>query len=80
MTTSDAVKWDERGLVPAIVQEAATGAVLMMAWMNAEALRLCHATGETHFWRIATETFFSFLSSRLAPPATQVNTHVSIGF
>jgi phosphoribosyl-AMP cyclohydrolase len=50
MTTSDAVKWDERGLIPAIVQEAGTGQVLMMAWMNAEALRLCFATGETHFW------------------------------
>ncbi len=50
MTGSDAVKWDERGLVPVIVQEAATGEVLMMAWMNAEALRLCFSTGETHFW------------------------------
>ena len=46
----DAIKWDERGLVPAIVQEAATGEVLMMAWMNADAVRLCLETGETHFW------------------------------
>ena len=45
-----AIKWNEQGLVPAIVQEAATGEVLMMAWMNAESLRLCLATGETHFW------------------------------
>jgi phosphoribosyl-ATP pyrophosphohydrolase/phosphoribosyl-AMP cyclohydrolase len=42
--------WDDRGLVPAVVQDARTGAVLMMAWMNEEALRLTLETGETHFW------------------------------
>ena len=47
---TEAIKWDERGLVPAIVQEARTGEVLMLAYMNAEALRLCQETGETHFW------------------------------
>jgi phosphoribosyl-ATP pyrophosphohydrolase/phosphoribosyl-AMP cyclohydrolase len=41
---------DERGLVPAIVQDATTGAVLMLAWMNAEALRLTRETGVVHFW------------------------------
>ncbi len=43
-------KFDERGLVPAIVQDAATGQVLMLAWMNAESLALTLQTGETHFW------------------------------
>jgi len=42
--------WDDRGLVPAIVQDATSGAVLMMAWMNAEALRLTRETGFAHFW------------------------------
>jgi phosphoribosyl-ATP pyrophosphohydrolase/phosphoribosyl-AMP cyclohydrolase len=42
--------YDERGLVPCIVQDAATDAVLMLAWMNAEALRLTRTTGEVHFW------------------------------
>lgn len=42
--------WDERGLVPAIVQDADTGVVLMLAWMNAEAWRLTRETGEVHFW------------------------------
>jgi len=42
--------WDERGLVPAIAQDAITGTVLMMAWMNREALDLTRATGEAHFW------------------------------
>lgn len=44
------VKWDERGLMPAIVQDAQSGAVLMLAYMNAEALRLTQETGESHFW------------------------------
>ena len=35
----DQIRWDERGLVPAIAQEAATGDVLMLAWMDREALR-----------------------------------------
>jgi phosphoribosyl-ATP pyrophosphohydrolase/phosphoribosyl-AMP cyclohydrolase len=43
-------KWNEQGLAPAIVQDARTGEVLMMAWMNAEAWRLTRETGEAHFW------------------------------
>ena len=43
-------KYDEGGLVPCVVQDALTGAVLMVAWMNAEALRLTQETGEVHFW------------------------------
>jgi phosphoribosyl-AMP cyclohydrolase len=45
-----AVKFDANGLVPAIVQEEATGQVLMMAWMNAETLRMSLAEGRTVFW------------------------------
>jgi phosphoribosyl-AMP cyclohydrolase/phosphoribosyl-ATP pyrophosphohydrolase/phosphoribosyl-AMP cyclohydrolase len=44
------VKYDEQGLVPAIVQEEGTGEVLMMAWMNAETLRMSLAEGRTVFW------------------------------
>jgi phosphoribosyl-ATP pyrophosphohydrolase/phosphoribosyl-AMP cyclohydrolase len=44
------VNWDERGLVPAIVQDANSGAVLMLAYMNTEALQLTIETGEAHFW------------------------------
>ncbi len=43
-------RWDDRGLVPAVVQDATTGAVLMVAWMNAEALALTRQTGIVHFW------------------------------
>lgn len=40
----DAVKWDAQGLVPAIAQDAATGDILMVAWMNREALAETAAT------------------------------------
>lgn len=42
--------YDERGLVPCVVQDASAGTVLMVAWMNAEALRLTRETGIVHFW------------------------------
>lgn len=44
------IRFDERGLVPAIVQDATTREVLMMAWMNAETLRLTLQEGRTVFW------------------------------
>lgn len=44
------LKYDERGLIPCIVQDADTLDVLMMAWMNAESLRLTLEQGETVFW------------------------------
>ena len=42
--------YDERGLVPCIVQDATSDVVLMLAWMNAESLRLTRETGTVHFW------------------------------
>jgi phosphoribosyl-AMP cyclohydrolase len=45
-----AVKYTADGLVPAIVQEAGTGQVLMMAWMNADTLRMTLDEGRTVFW------------------------------
>jgi phosphoribosyl-AMP cyclohydrolase len=44
------VKWDEHGLVPVIAQEAATGDVLMFAWMNREALARTVECGEAVYW------------------------------
>jgi phosphoribosyl-AMP cyclohydrolase len=44
------LSWDERGLLPAVVQSAESGAVLMVAWMNAEALDRTRASGEAWFW------------------------------
>jgi phosphoribosyl-AMP cyclohydrolase len=44
------IHFDERGLVPAIVQDHQTGAVLMLAYMNAQAIQRTIATSEAHFW------------------------------
>ena len=46
----DEIAWDERGLVPAIAQEAFTNRVLMVAWMNREALRETVTTGQAVYW------------------------------
>ncbi|HEY7363585.1 MAG TPA: bifunctional phosphoribosyl-AMP cyclohydrolase/phosphoribosyl-ATP diphosphatase HisIE [Methylomirabilota bacterium] len=46
----DDLKFDDRGLIPAVVQEADTGEVLMVAWMDRRALEATLATGLTHFW------------------------------
>lgn len=50
MSQFNDLKWDERGLIPAIVQDAATGEVLMLAYMSREALERSISTGEAHFW------------------------------
>jgi phosphoribosyl-ATP pyrophosphohydrolase/phosphoribosyl-AMP cyclohydrolase len=50
--------YDERGLVPCIVQDAATDVVLMLAWMNAEALRRTRETGAVHFWSRARQALW----------------------
>ena len=46
----DEIVWTSDGLVPAIAQDAASGRVLMFAYMNREALRLTVETGEAHYW------------------------------
>jgi len=46
----EAIRWNDDGLVPAIVQEEASGRVLMMAWVNEESLRRTLAEGRTVFW------------------------------
>lgn len=43
-------KWDANGLVTGVVTDAASGELLMVAHLNAEALALTQATGEAHFW------------------------------
>jgi len=61
MTTQElftAIKYDADGLVPAIVQDAQTGQVLMMAWMNAESLQRTLDLGETVFWSRSRREFW----------------------
>lgn len=45
-----AIRYDDRDLVPVVVQQAGTGEVLMVAWANEEAIRRTFATGTTWFW------------------------------
>ena len=46
----DELKFDAQGLIPCVVQQYDTGEVLMVAWMNAESVRLTLKTGTTWFW------------------------------
>ena len=46
----DSIAWDRDGLVPVIAQEAASGDVLMFAWMNREALARTAETGRAVYW------------------------------
>lgn len=46
----DQIHWDEQGLAPVITQDAASGKVLMFAWMNREALAQTAATGQAVYW------------------------------
>jgi phosphoribosyl-ATP pyrophosphohydrolase len=48
--TPEELTYDERGLIPAVVQEAETGEVLMVAWMDRDAVAKTLTSGLTHFW------------------------------
>jgi phosphoribosyl-AMP cyclohydrolase len=53
------VLYDDRGLVPAVVQQHDTGEVLMVAWMNAESLRRTLESGSTWFWSRSRREFWN---------------------
>ncbi|PKQ11819.1 MAG: phosphoribosyl-AMP cyclohydrolase [Alphaproteobacteria bacterium HGW-Alphaproteobacteria-1] len=52
------LKYDARGLIPAIAQEVETGEVLMMAWMNSEAVARTLATGRVTYWSRSRAAFW----------------------
>lgn len=52
------LKFNEQGLIPAIVQDAKTGEVLMMAWMNREALQRTIETGKATYWSRSRQKFW----------------------
>jgi phosphoribosyl-AMP cyclohydrolase / phosphoribosyl-ATP pyrophosphohydrolase len=54
----DEICFDERGLIPAVVQDAESGEVLMLAYMNSESLKRTLQTGETHFWSRSRQEFW----------------------
>ncbi|WP_234455156.1 phosphoribosyl-AMP cyclohydrolase [Thermohalobaculum xanthum] len=52
------LRYDARGLIPAIAQEEETGAVLMLAWMNADAVAETLATGRVTYWSRSRQSFW----------------------
>ncbi|MEZ5684830.1 MAG: phosphoribosyl-AMP cyclohydrolase [Paracoccaceae bacterium] len=53
------LNYDANGLIPAIAQDAASGEVLMMAWMNAESLARTLATGHVTYWSRSRQSFWA---------------------
>ena len=58
MNFYDKLKFNAEGLIPAIVQDQASGRVLMMAWMNRASIEKTVATGRTHFWSRSRQKFW----------------------
>lgn len=54
----ETIKWDDKGLIPAIVQDANTKDVLMMAYMNVDALHKTIEIGETVFWSRSRQAYW----------------------
>ena len=53
-----ALKYNEAGLIPAIAQDATSGEVLMMAWMNVEAVQKTLETGRVTYWSRSRQSFW----------------------
>lgn len=58
MPIPDNLKYDEQGLIPAVIQDAATNEVLMVAYMNRESLKKTVETGLTWFWSRSRRKFW----------------------
>lgn len=58
MNLMDELKFNEQGLIPAIVQDADNGDILMMAWMNREALQRTIDTGKATYWSRSRQKFW----------------------
>ena len=52
------LRYDEKGLIPAIAQDHASGQVLMMAWMNADSVAQTLATGRVTYWSRSRQSFW----------------------
>jgi phosphoribosyl-AMP cyclohydrolase len=52
------IKWSDSGLIPVIVQNDESGEVLMLEWMNEDALLATQSTGRVHFWNRATQSIW----------------------
>jgi phosphoribosyl-AMP cyclohydrolase len=56
--TADAIRFNDQGLVPVVVQEASTRQVLMLAWMDAEAVRRSRETGRATYWSRSRQAYW----------------------
>jgi phosphoribosyl-AMP cyclohydrolase len=52
------IKFNDKGLIPAVVQDSVSKQVLMVAWMDQNALKLTMKTGEAHFWSRSRKTLW----------------------
>ncbi len=59
MSFIEKLKFNDEGLIPAIIQEQSTGRVLMMAWMNRDSLAKTFETGKTCFWSRSRKKFWT---------------------
>jgi phosphoribosyl-AMP cyclohydrolase len=57
-TRTPNLKWNEQGLLPAIIQDSNDGTVLMLGWMNADSLQLTQERGEVVFWSRSRQTLW----------------------
>jgi len=55
----DAIKWNQQGLIPAIAQDAKSGRVLMLAYINRDALQACIDRGEAVYWSRSRQALWS---------------------
>ena len=58
MKKIEELKWDSKGLIPAVVQDASSGEVLTVAYMNRESLAKTREIGETVFWSRSRQEFW----------------------
>jgi phosphoribosyl-AMP cyclohydrolase len=58
MSLAEALSFDAHGLIPTVAQDAETGRVLMVAWMNREAFEQTLATGYAHYWSRSRKTLW----------------------
>jgi len=58
MKALDEIKFDDKGLIPAIVQDYQNGEILMLAYMNRESLQKTLSSGKTHFWSRSRQKFW----------------------
>jgi len=70
MIGPDELTYDSLGLVPCIVQDAATGEVLMLAWQSREALEQTLSSGKTTFWSRSREEYWRNRRNEVDSPAS----------